>query len=493
MKVFLTGITALFYLFPFVCAAQDQPGLTDRISNFPSSFFRKANEQAANLDQKITRQTEKYLQRLAKKEEQLRRKMFRQDSAGAARVFGNHPMDYSTLIQQLKSKTGGLSASTGGLTSTSSSYIPYLDSIKTSIKFAQQNPQLFSNSIQWQGQVNGSLAQVQQLQTKIQVTGQVQELIRQRKEQIRLALSQYYHLPAGLQSSYQGYSKQAYYYGAQLKEYKDELSNPDKLTQRALGILNQSPRFQSFMKSHSDLAGLFSTPGSGTAGNPKALAGLQTRSIVQQQLHGQVSSGGPNGQQMVQQQIQSARTKLQTLKDKVSQAGGGSSATDIPDFRPNTQKTKPLWGRLVWGLDIQSLPSTYVFPVTSALGLSLGYKLNDRNTIGIGASYLMGWGKDLGHISVSSQGLGLKSFWMTRIKGSLNAYSGFEYNYQQPIYSLGQIHNGNDWTKSGLVGLSKQYKISNKVKGNIQLLWDFLSYQQVPKQAPLKFRVGYNF
>jgi hypothetical protein len=495
MKVFLTGIAALFYLLPHTCTAQDQsqdqPGLVDRISNFPSSFFRKANSEATNLNQKITQQTEKYLQRLAKKEEQLRKKMFRQDSAAAARTFGNNPIDYNALIQKLKGDTGAISSKAGSFTGTT--YIPYLDSIKTSIKFAQQNPQLFSNSAQWQGQLNGSLTQVQQLQAKIQATSQVQQLIQQRQAQIRQSLSQYTHLPPGLQSSYQGYSQQAYYYAAQLKEYKDELSNPDKLTQRALGILNQSPRFQSFMKSHSDLAGLFSIPGGGGVSNPKALAGLQTRSVVQQQLQAQVSSGGPNAQQMVQQQIQSAKAQLQKLKDKVSQMGGGSSAMPVADFRPNTQKTKPLLGRLEWGLNIQSLPSTYVLPVTTDFGASLGYKLSDKNTIGLGASYKMGWGSDLGHISITSQGVGLRSFLTTKLKGSLSAYGGFEYNYQQIIYSLSQINNLNYWTKSGLIGLSKQYRISSKLKGNVQVLWDFLSYSQMPKTQPIIFRIGYNF
>jgi len=44
-----------------------------------------------------------------------------------------------------------------------------------------------------------------------------------------------------------------------------------------------------------------------------------------------------------------------------------------------------------------------------------------------------------------------------------------------------------------LIGVTKQYRISSKLKGNVQLLWDFLSYQQVPRTQPLLFRVGYGF
>ncbi|HEY4064175.1 MAG TPA: hypothetical protein VGM30_19850, partial [Puia sp.] len=103
------------------------------------------------------------------------------------------------------------------------------------------------------------------------------------------------------------------------------------------------------------------------------------------------------------------------------------------------------------------------------------------------------WGKDISHIAITSQGAGLRSFIETKIKGSFSAYGGFEYNYQEIIYSIRQISNLDYWTKSGLIGVTKQYHISNKVKGELQLLWDFLSYQQVPKTQAILFRVGYNF
>jgi hypothetical protein len=245
------------------------------------------------------------------------------------------------------------------------------------------------------------------------------------------------------------------------------------------------------MSTHSELAGLFSIPGSGSATQATALAGLQTRSGVEQMLQKQVSAGGPDAGQAAGQKIQAAQSALKGLKDKVTQAGGGSSSMDIPDFRPNTQHTRTFLHRLTYGFNIQSVRSNYYLPTTTDLGLSLGYKINDRNTIGIGASYKMGWGQDIHHIAISSQGVGLRSFLETKIKGSFFATGGFEYNYQQPIYSLSQIRSLNAWTPSGLAGLTKQYKIAGKMKGNVQLLWDFLSYQQVPKTRPVLFRVGY--
>jgi hypothetical protein len=54
----------------------------------------------------------------------------------------------------------------------------------------------------------------------------------------------------------------------------------------------------------------------------------------------------------------------------------------------------------------------------------------------------------------------------------------------------------NDWTRSGLVGISKVVSLNSKFfkKTKVQLLWDFLWYTQIPRTAgPFKFRVGYNF
>jgi hypothetical protein len=72
---------------------------------------------------------------------------------------------------------------------------------------------------------------------------------------------------------------------------------------------------------------------------------------------------------------------------------------------------------------------------------------------------------------------------------------GFEYNYTTPFTTLQQVRQIQDWTRSGLIGLSKTVSLKSKVfsKTQVQLLWDFLSYQQVPQGQPLVFRVGYTF
>jgi len=45
--------------------SQDKPDMVDKLTGFPTSFFNKINKQSASLEDRLTRQTEKYLQRLA--------------------------------------------------------------------------------------------------------------------------------------------------------------------------------------------------------------------------------------------------------------------------------------------------------------------------------------------------------------------------------------------------------------------------------------------
>jgi hypothetical protein len=51
----------------------------------------------------------------------------------------------------------------------------------------------------------------------------------------------------------------------------------------------------------------------------------------------------------------------------------------------------------------------------------------------------------------------------------------------------------NAWQRSALIGVSKKYKISKKVKGEMKLLYDFLANQHLPVSQPVLFRLGYGF
>lgn len=201
----------------------------------------------------------------------------------------------------------------------------------------------------------------------------------------------------------------------------------------------------------------------------------------------------PDVQQVMHQQVQGAKDQLNLLKDKVNKLGGGSTEKEMPDFKPNDQKTKSLLQRLEFGSNLQTVKSNKFFPSTTDVGLSLGYKLNDKSTIGLGGSYKMGWGRDIRHISISHQGIGLRSFVDYKIKGSIWLSGGAEMNYRSQFSNFKILDNYSAWQKSALIGISKKYQVSKKVKGNAQLMYDALWKEQVPRTQALVFRIGYNF
>jgi hypothetical protein len=477
--------------------SQSVDSAASKLANFPTKLFGRIQSKTASLDQQLTKQTEKYLQRMAKKEEKLRKKLSAVDSNAAKNLFAGSAERYAALEQRLKNDTGSRATGLSG------EYRPFTDSLKGTLAFLQNNQQLLGTAGAAGKSVNpatltqlqGASSQLQSLQAKLQDAGQIKEFLEQRQTQIGRYLSKYSSLPSGITNAYNGYNKELVYYKQQVNAYKDMLNDPDKLFRTALSVLNKLPAFSNFMKSNSALSGLFnipSTPGLGAAAS-QATTGLQSRDQVLSVIQPQLGTNGPDASALSQQNIGSAQGQIDELRSKLSSDGGGDAT--MPDFKPNSQKTKSFLRRLEFGTNLQTVHSNYYFPTTTDIGLSLGYKLSDNNVIGIGASYKIGWGSDIHHISIGSQGAGLRSFLDIRLKKTWFASGGFEYNYQQPFSSIKPLQDLSHWQQSGLIGISKIISMKTRVFKNtkIQLLWDFLSYQQIPKTEPFVFRIGYSF
>jgi hypothetical protein len=423
------------------------------------------------ITKKLNSYTAGTLEQLQKKEMRLQKQLQRKDSIAAKQLFLNAHEHYARLLQQMQQPAANLKPSLGN-------YLPRLDSLQTAFHF------LDKAGIPLHG-LGQSMAQLTQLQARLQSAADIRQFIKERQQVLQTTLDKY-----GLGKALQRFRKQAYYYQEQVNEYKAMINDPQKLEQRAMGLVRELPAFKDFMSKNSQLAQLFAMPAG--YGSEQALQGLQTRAEVQQQLSQQLAGAGSSPQQYLQQQVQQAQNELNQLKDRINNLGGNSSDMAMPDFKPNHQKTKTFWKRIEYGLSLQTQKNNVLLPTTTDMALTAGYKLNDKSIIGIGASYKLGWGKDIGNINLSSQGVGLRSYVDVKLKGSVWISGGYEYNYQQEFKKLEQLRGLDAWQKSGLIGLSKKYKLGKK-KGNLQLLWDFLSYNQIPRTQPLKFRVGYVF
>jgi len=449
-------------------------------------YLDKVAAKAEQLEQKLDKKSRKALEQWQKQEANIQRKLAGIDSLKAKQIFSHANQQYQQLEQKLQS--GNLK-----------NYIPSLDTLTTSLMFLQQNPQLLSKTNQAQQKLTEALGKVNGLEGQFGKAEAVKKFLKERQQYLKEQISGLGSQVSGqFGKEFKQLSKQAYYYSAQVKEYKALLKDHKKAEKKALELLSKTKLFKDFMRRNSQLASLFRLPGD--PGDPTAqasLAGLQTRAQVNNLIQQQIAAGGPNARQQFQQNLQEAQGQLNQLKNKVSQLGKGGNSDDImPEgFKPNDQKTRSFLQRLELGTNIQSQKARGYFPTTSDIGLSLGYKLNNKSIIGIGASYKLGWGKDIRHINITHQGAGLRSFVDWKVKGSWWVSGGYEMNYRSEFSQVEQLKNLNAWQQSGLIGISKVVSLKTKFfkKTKLQLLWDVLSYQQVPKAQPIVFRIGYNF
>lgn len=492
MRNSLPGVMAMLCALPMIGFSQSStegyPDSLSKLTNFPDKLFNKISNKTAALQRQLDRQTTTYLQSMASDETRLKSQLGTTDSAKAAALYPTDPREqYSALLQKYRQ------SGTSAVTSMGPEYLAHVDSLQGALGFLSKNPSIMGGNAAMQGKIQSALGNFQQLQGKLQYADVIRQYVQSRKNQIQQVLSSYSKLPSGVASALQGYKKQAYYYSDQVRTYRAMLNDPDKMMQTALVMLNKLPAFSAYMKQHSFLAGVLGVPAG--YGTEQGMAGLQTREQVVAAMQKNMGSTSANPAAALQSGLNAATQDIQKLQNKLSKLGGGSGGMDVPDFKPSDQHSKRFFNRLQYGFNMQTTRGNLYFPTYTDLGLSLGYNLGHSNSVGIGASYKIGWGIDWQHIALSSQGVGLRSWVDIHLVKSFSVTGGFEMNYIEPFSSWKAIRNWSDWTPSGLIGISKSITMKNAVlkKTQVQLLWDFLSYYQVPQQPPVVFRVGYTF
>jgi hypothetical protein len=475
----LIGVLLLLLFHASVFAATDTSAKKSMATEVNIADAKKISKKLNSTSQQIEKHTIATLKRMRKMEQKLLRQLQQKGKHTGTGTAGVDSL-YKNQLQKIQT----LSNKTTGLTD----YIPSLDSLQTGLAFMEKmGKQLPVDQLKSLQSLSGNITALQQ---QLNAANQVQTFLAERKNQLKQYLTNH-----ALTKEWKRVNKEVYYYQQQLKEYKELLRHPDKAVEKLVGVLREQPAFRSFMANNSQLAQLFRLPGqsANTASPGTAIAGLQTRAGVSQLLQQQFQTQGMQDPgAFFQQQVGAAQSEMNEWKEKLNQLGGGSSALEMPDFKPNGQRTKTFLQRLEWGLNIQSQRPNGLFPVTSEFALMVGYKLNDKSTIGVGTAYKMGWGKNFNEIKITHQGIGLRSFVDIKLKGSIWITGGYELNHQQEFNRLDQLKDLSAWQRSGLIGLTKKYSIGKK-KGNLQLLWDFLSYEQVPRTQALKFRIGYVF
>ena len=476
-------MTTLIMLSSEYCAAQTDSifQTLENLQKVPVKYLNTVENKIDKYSNRITGKTEKTLTKLSKWENKIKEILDKVSPETSQKLFGSNATTFTTLLKKLQE---GKAIAEGYKTK----YNEYRDKLTTSIKYLEdQKEKLNKNLIQ---PINSTKKKLDELEQDISDTEAVEVFIKERKKQLMNEAVKY----IGKSKYLTKIDKESYYYLETLRNYKELFSDKKKAEELAYKILDKIPAFKNFVQQNSMLASLFRMPTNGSAISPESLAGLQTRASVQSIIQDRIAAGGPNAREMFSQNLQRGQAEVNQLKDKIMQAGGRSSEANIPNFKPNTQKSKTFLQRLEYGSNFQFAKNNSLVPTTADIALSVGYKLNDKSVIGIGASYKMGFGS-IQRISISHQGIGIRSFVDWKLKKQFFVSGGFEMNYNAQFKNITQLKDQNVWQQSGLIGISKKLNIKTKFfkATSIQLLYDMLYRQHNPVSQPVLFRTGYSF
>lgn len=446
------------------------------VEEIPQKYFTQLGAKIYTYSKRVSAKTIKTLTRLASWENKIRQLLEKASPQTAAELFSKEQLTFNSLLQKVKSGEQLVAEK-------KSAYDAYTDKLTCSIKYIQtQKEKLDSAVIQKLDAVAGKM---NTLDKEIAQAEATEQFIKERKKLLITESVKY----IGKSKYLLRINKESYYYVETLKNYKEIFSDKKKTEETVLHVLNTIPAFKEFMQRNGQLASLFGT--STAADIQQAVSGLQTRTSINTIVQGRITSGGPNASQVLQQSMKEAKNFLATLKEKaLNNTSNGDK--EIPDFKPNEQKTRTFRQRLEYGATMQSQKAGKYFPVTSDIALTISYKINDKSKIGIGASYKIGWGS-VERIRISNQGIGLRSFVDWKIKKNYFITGGYEQNYFTSFSNSSQLKQIDNWQQSGLLGISKNYSVNKKLKGKIQLLYDFLSRTHTPATPSVIYRIGYNF
>jgi hypothetical protein len=468
----LSGTTA--------CAQKNIDSTLDNLQQLPKKYLTGINKKVSQYTSRITGKTEKTLTKLSRWENKIKGLLQKASPETAERLFGNNQLTFTSLLQQLKQGENIL-------LQYQAPYNKYTDDVTTSLKYlAQQKEYLDSNIIK---KVRNTKLKMEQLATEEDKAAAMQQFIKERK---KMLVEQAYK-QIGQSKYLTKINKESFYYFETLKNYRELFNDSKKAEETAKNILNKIPAFTKFCAQNSQLAGIFSPSSlfpSLVSGNSIPIVnGIPPRAALQSFMQTNVPAITSNPTQQLQ--IPDFKNEAGSLRKKINELGGMGNK-EMPDFKPNSQHIKPFNKRLEYGTDFQFNQSINTKPAVVNFAVKIGYKINDNSTAGIGISYVMGLGRGWDKIKISSEGIGLRTYVKWKLTKGLDIQGGAEWNHLN-FTDIRQLKIQNQWQRSALIGIAKNYAVSKKMKGSLQILYDFLASQHLPVSQPLVFRFGYGF
>jgi len=429
---------------------------------------------------RIKRQQALFLKRLQRKEQRFARQLKHKDSAAYAR-YQLQQLSYDSISHLLNPDSATLVAKTKNKANKA------IDSLKgvqtfiqnTAAKAGVGNPGLDKYSSELSG-----------LQQKLNYREYITGLIDQHTRELKGIGSQS-NIPA-----LSGIEQQAAYYKGRIKAWKEIADEPSRIEAKALEYLQGSNGFdQTLSKATID-------PNSMQAGmdaDALAAAGFQTKSVVNKALQQKFGNNISQVQNQVAGQVKQWEEKTQPLisdAKQVKQSVQQLKQIKKPSLRLNPMRGKPLILRLEKQYGFQTLRSTNDKPALLSLSASIGYKQSPKLSFGIGTIGNIGLGKNWSNIRFSFEGIGVNVYSRFKWQYGIAGYAAYERTWKENVFTgktndppefTPSVHNTANWSDAVVAGIEKQYKISTKYNGAVQLLVD-LYWKEKGMNSPFVIR-----
>lgn len=294
----------------------------------PGDLLQKLTNRTTQLDNKLVKQTDKYIDRLKNQEKRLYKILYRKDSTAALHTFGNVISSYEAMVAKVNQPIN--IANQYKL-----KYKSETDSLTTMLSFLD-----LANIIENKEALSHAQRVVSKLDRELGVVEQQSKLLHERYFFVPSQISKY-----GLSQQLKRLKKGTTFYQQQIQEYTQLLSDPGKLGAKAFALLQQAPAFLQFFSQHSQLAYLFRLLCAGNMGRGSgeviALAGMLRRSLVEQEILQRFGSAGVF-EQKTQENLREANTALRQVSQQISDtvlSGGNGPILKLPNYKPNTKRT----------------------------------------------------------------------------------------------------------------------------------------------------------
>jgi hypothetical protein len=168
-------VLLLFFAYDY-CYSQKIDSTINNIESVPDKFFSKVDKKISFIDKLLAKKSAKYLAKTQKLEDKMLKKLRKINADEADKLAEGMAKKYNDLSNDIKSKTQNADQKAG-------EYNPYIDTLGTSLSYLNAN-----NSA---GKAAAPLADLKQLEGRLQQSEKVKQFIDQRKQLLTEALSKY--------------------------------------------------------------------------------------------------------------------------------------------------------------------------------------------------------------------------------------------------------------------------------------------------------------